>query len=289
MEFLSIVIVLGLLQLWGSGGPIQRDNWFNGWINLLKGMIGPGRVRLVVLVAVPVVAALFLQAFFDSMLFGLLSLLLFVVVLLFSLGRGDFSEAVHRYLYAWNSGDFESAYDKALSIGDFQQSSNIGDHVSLHEHVRRAVMYEGYQRWFAVVFWFLLLGPCGALGYRLSYLCGRTHLLDSAERQHALAFVHNLDWIPARLLAISFSLTGNFVNCFNRCWQQLTDNMPIPELLENSARSAISSEGPELADDTDQARQIERGREELTGLQGLISRSVIAWLVILAIWTVASA
>lgn len=289
MEFLSIVIVLGLLQLWGSGGPVQRDDWFIGWINSLKGMLGAGKMRLLVLVGVPVIAVLFIQALFHSMLFGLLSLVLYVLVLLFSLGRGDFSEAVHRYLYAWNSGDFESAYDKALSIGDFQQSSTIGDHISLHQHVRRAVMYEGYQRWFAVVFWFLLLGPCGALGYRLSFLCGRTHLLDNAERQHALAFVHNLDWIPARLLAISFSLTGNFVSCFNRCWQQLTDNMPIPELLESSARSAIQSQGPGLSDDADQARQIEIGREELNALQGLISRSVIAWVVIIAIWTVASA
>lgn len=287
MEFLSILIVLGLLQLWGSGGPVQRDDWFRRWTETLGGAMGAGKGRLLLLVGVPVVGILFLQAAFDSMLFGLLSLLLYVVILLFSLGRGDYSDAVGRYLYAWNSGDFESAYDKALAIGDFHQSDTISDYTSLHQHVRRALIYEGYQRWFAVVFWFLLLGPCGALGYRLSFLCARSHLLSDAERQHALGFVHNLDWIPARLLALSFSLTGNFVSAFGRCWQQFTDNMPIAELLENSARSAINSDLSASADD--QAAFIAGAGEELKGMQGLISRSVIAWIVILAIWTVASA
>ena len=37
----------------------------------------------------------------------------------------------------------------------------------------------------------------------------------------ALQWVHYLDWIPVRLLALSFSLTGNFVNSFNRYWSSI--------------------------------------------------------------------
>lgn len=287
MEFLSILIVLGLVQLWGSGGPVQRDEWFWRWAGYVIGLVGGGRLRLIVLVGGPVVLVLFLHAVLYSVLFGLLSLVLFVLVLLYSLGRGDYSEAVQKYLFAWNNGDFESAYDKALSIGDFQQSNTIGDHVALHDHVRSALVYEGYQRWFAVVFWFLILGPCGALGYRLSYLSARSHRLEDSERQLALRWVHYLDWIPARLLALSFALTGNFISGANRSWQYLLDNMPISELLEQSARGAINSD--DTPADTDAERFIVAAGDELTSLQSLISRSVIAWIIILAVLTMAAA
>ena len=35
MKLLSILIVFALLQYWGSGGPIQRDSWFDSTIKKL--------------------------------------------------------------------------------------------------------------------------------------------------------------------------------------------------------------------------------------------------------------
>ena len=289
MEFLTLLIVLGLVQLWGSGAPLQEDGWFRSWGKIITGLLGPGPTRLLLIVLPPVAALLFLQALFESLLFGLLSLALFVVVLLYCLGRGDFNVSIQRYLAAWSEGDFEAAYDKALGIGDFSQSDAINDHLSLHDHVRVAIIYDGYQRWFAAVFWFLVLGPCGALGYRLSYLCARSDDMVDADRQLALRFVHYLDWIPARLLAIAFALTGNFVQGFNRCGQRLLDNMPIPELLDQCALAAISSDREQQARPTDWEHFVSFGREEIGAVQGLLNRSVICWLIVVALLALAGA
>lgn len=289
MEFISILIVLGLLQLWGSGGPVQRDDWFVHWMDTVKGLLGPGKLRLVLLVGLPVVVILFLHALFYSVLLGLLSLVLYVIVLLFSLGRGDFNEALHRYLFAWNSGDFESAYEKALAIGDFHQSASISDAVALHQHVRHAMLYEGYQRWFAPVFWFVILGPCGALGYRLSYLCARSAELEDGDRQLALEFLHYLDWVPARLLAATFSLTGNFVSSIKCFGKQVLEDLPIPELLEQSALAAQQGYAPTPTPDMEPSQLLEAGGEELKALQSLVSRTVIAWIIILALAAMAGA
>ena len=283
MAFLTILIVLGLVQLWGSGAPVQRDNWFLGWTQTVAGIFGPGKLRLVAIVAGPVLVVLFLQALFDSVLLGLLSLLLFVVVLLYCLGRGDYNESIQDYLGAWVDGNYESAYERALAIGDFQQSDAIADHLSLHDHVRNALTYEGYERWFAVVFWFLLLGPCGAAGYRLSFMCARNEDLAEEDRQLALRFVHYLDWIPARLLGLSFFLTGNFVSGVNRCGPRLLDNMPIPELLDACALAAISSDTGEQARPSDPERFVEAGRREIRAVQSLVSRSVVCWIVVIAV------
>ena len=288
MTFLSVLIVLGLLQFWGSGGSLQQDGWFYDFGQTVKRFVGDPKWHLLIQVGLPCVALLLTQDLVDSLLFGLLSLLLYVAILLFSLGRGDFSENLQHYLSTWNHGDFESAYDKALAIGDFKQSDAISDHVSLHEHVRSSLVYEAYERWFAVVFWFLLLGPVGALAYRLSYLCGRVEDGDEREAQVALRFVHYLDWLPVRLLALSFALAGNFVNGFNRCWKMVRDNLPASELLEQAALAAISGADDLRAYPSDKDLFIEYGRQEILALQSLLSRSVIFWMIIIAVITLVS-
>lgn len=282
MVFLSILIALGLLQLWGSGGPVQRDEWFHVATRNVQSTVGYSRLRLLLLVAGPVIIVLIFQSLFKSVLFGLLSLLLYVGVLLYSLGRGDFNDSLHRYLSAWSHGNFESAYEQAHAIGDFIENDAIDNHVSLHEHVRVAFLYEGFERWFAVVFWFLLLGPAGALGYRLSYLCCRSEVLALEDRQLALRMVHYLDWAPARLLAFSFTITGNFVNASKQLLSFFSENKPVPELLDDCALAAISGANEVRVEPTDKAEFIRHGKAELLALESLLSRSVICWVVVLA-------
>ena len=283
MEFLTLLIVLGLIQIWGSGAPLQRDQWFSELAKKTRSFVKITPLHLLIIVGLPTLAVVVLLALVESSLFGLVSLILYVCILLFGLGRGDVSESIRRYLSAWNHSNFESAYAQALAIGDFQESDAISDHESLHRHVRSAFLYEGFERWFAVVFWFLLLGPAGAVAYRLSYLSGRLECLSDEERQVALRFVHYLDWVPVRLLILSFALTGNFVTGFNQLWLKLTDNQPIPELLDDCALAAIN------AVDTlpgDMQAFIEYGRQEILSLQSLLSRSVICWVVFIALGTV---
>lgn len=289
MEFLTLLIVLGLVQLWGSGAPMQRDQWFYLVARKVRPLLPIAALRLLLVVGLPVLAVLLIQRALESMLFGLPSLIFYVVVLLFSLGRGDLSENLRRYLSAWNHSNFESAYRQALAIGDFQESDSITGHSSLHQHVRSAFLYEGYERWFAVVFWFLLLGPAGAVAYRLSYLCGRVNSGPAEDRLIALRFVHYLDWVPVRLLVLSFALTGNFVGGFNRLWQQFYDNQPAPELLDSCAMAAISAVDGQQSCPVDQEGFISHGRDELLALQSLLSRSVICWLVIIAVAAVVAA
>ena len=289
MEFLTILIVLGLLQLWGSGGPVQQDGWFKNMAQRIANtVLKLSWLRLLLIIGIPVVVVMFFQMLFDSVLLGLLSLLLNVGVLLYSLGRGDFSENIQRYLSSWNHGNFESAYEQALQIGNFEPSDEISDHISLHQHVRSAILYGGFERWFSVVFWFLLLGPAGAIFYRLTYLCSRNDILATPDRQFALQIMYFLDWIPVRLLAICFSLTGNFVNSFNHCWRIIFEPVATIKVLESCSLAAISSSDEQKSYPEDQQQFIKYGREELLALQSLLSRSIVCWLVIIAVITLAS-
>lgn len=283
MEFLTLLIVLGLLQWWGSGGLFQRDDWFDRWQQYIQGTLSAERLRLLTVVVAPSLLIVLLQMLVSSLLFGLLSLILYVSVLLFSLGRGHFSACLQEYLHAWNHGDFEAAYEKATAIGDFRQSDAINDYSTLHDSVRKAVVYAGFERWFVVVFWFLLLGPAGALAYRLCFLYARSERSSHAGQQLALQIIHYLDWFPARLLAASFTLTGNFVHCFNHLWQVGLDNQPIPELLDDCGSAAISGLHDGNSRPADEESFIIYGRAQMQALQSLLSRSVVCWLMIIAV------
>lgn len=72
---------------------------------------------------------------------------------------------------------------------------------------------------FAPIFWFILLGPGGALLYRLSQSVKLTW--DGAESDFtriAHRFFYWLDWLPSRFTAISFAVVGDFEDALF-CWR----------------------------------------------------------------------
>jgi AmpE protein len=291
MIFFSILIVLAFIQLQGSGKSLQRDDWLKEWAKFLSEKIPHEPPRLAVIIIVPVLIVALLDTVFADVMFGLLSLILYVAMLIYSLGRGEFNESIDNYLMSWRAGNFESAYEKAERIGDFQQTDSISDSQGLHDRVRAAILYEGYQRWFAVVFWFLILGPAGALAYRICYLTARLDVypqqagsasLDDTIQQQAHQWVHYLDWLPARFLAAAFCLTGKFESAVDCCISQLTDNKPAAEFIDDCAVAALHDDvRVRLSSEEDLA--IEQGERDILAVQSLLSRSVICWLVAIAL------
>lgn len=239
MAFLAMIIALLLLQAWGSGGPLQRDEWFRGWQARVRNwqLAPPWRLAAAVLVPV-VLAALVLDALSHS-LFGLLWIGAAVLVLLYSFGRGDFRALMDRYRGYCRSGDLEGAWMAAevewglVDAGDDAPESLQ----SAHRIIQRGIFYAGYQRWFAVLFYFLLLGPAGALGYRLLQLC--RHSLEPVLSTRVL---HVLDWVPARLLAAVFAVTGDFVGSRDALLDSLGDlSMDAGTVLQRVGTAALGS------------------------------------------------
>ena len=71
----------------------------------------------------------------------------------------------------------------------------------------------------APIFWFILLGPAGAVLYRLAYLLekawGNKTAAFGAFSKHAFAW---LDWLPARFTAGCFAVVGDFEDAVY-CWR----------------------------------------------------------------------
>jgi cobalamin biosynthesis protein CobD/CbiB len=87
---------------------------------------------------------------------------------------------------------------------------------------------------FGVIAWFIVLGPAGAIGYRLAALLavrwGRgldDRDVASGFGQFARRAYEIIDWIPARLSAISFAAAGNFMGAVE-CWRERSSAWPDP-------------------------------------------------------------
>ncbi|MDD5241641.1 MAG: CobD/CbiB family protein [Sulfuricella sp.] len=153
---------------------------------------------------------------------------------------------------------------------------------------------------FGVIAWFAVLGPAGAVLYRLSQLLSQKWgALDEREAgqfgQFATQIFELMDWVPLRLTAVSFAIVGDFEDAVY-CWRSQASawaQQGIGIVLASGAgalgvklgeplRYGVSLEfRPELGlgDEAD--------ADYLDSAVSLIWRVVVLWLVLLLLLTIA--
>lgn len=157
-----------------------------------------------------------------------------------------------------------------------------------------------YKNLLGVVFWFIVLGPAGAVLYRLSQLLGQKWgSLDQSDFGEFGRFsgqvLDLLDWLPLRLSAISFAVVGDFEDAVY-CWRSQASvwaQKGIGIVLASGAGALGVKLGeplnyggnvefrPELGlgDDAD--------ADYLDSAVSLVWRAVMLWLVLLLLLTLA--
>ncbi len=82
---------------------------------------------------------------------------------------------------------------------------------------------------FGVLFWFVLLGPAGAVLYRLaSILSRRWNEASPGFRDAPGKIFHVLNWLPARLSGLTYAVAGNFEDAMT-CWRTQSASWPDQE------------------------------------------------------------
>jgi len=286
MKLLAIIVVFLLIQRGADLGPLQRDHWFGAWCQAATRRLGGSLPVAIGVVVLPALLAHVLVQGVSWLLFGLLQFVGLVLVLAYSLGRGDFSRTVDDYLGHWARGDLQGAYHVA---GRFQAEAadplDAVDAAGLHRFAVQALLYQGFQRWFAVLFWFVLLGPLGALAYGGLQLAGNAPDRWPADTRATLGrLLQWLEWPAVQVLAFSFSLIGDFSSC-SREWSR---SMPAERGSDRLARFALAAlgegagyacQGTAAIDD----ESLRRGVRQLEDLVTLQRRSLLLWLVMLSL------
>jgi len=273
MYLIAILCALALLQFWGAKNPLHRDTVFDAWaaqVVTWRSLASIWWLRMGLVLLVPVLVTALL-AWVLPLGFWLVWATL---VLCYSLGRGEFAPETASYTLACNDGAWNVASNKALRQGADPSNLAPGDWPQLHQRMLEATAYQGFERLFAVLFWFVLFGPAGALLYRLSFLYAQLHPEEPVRR-----WLWALEWLPVRLLGVSFAITGNFVGCVNR-WKVYVF------CLASTSRSVLRETVlGALSVDDELMQSCDCTQREIAALKRLYTRTLWFWVTCLAVWT----
>lgn len=274
MSFLVLVLVLWIEKFSALRRRLQRDGLFLGELVRLErsGQVHPWWT-LAILVVAPVALLALLLHVLEPVAYGLLALPVHLVVLIYSLGRGDARVALGPFRDAWRRGDEQAA----LHVAERDLGVVADEPQALLIRVQGYLLWQAYQGFFAVIFWYVLLGPAAALAYRLLALC-IDHARQPALIERAGMLRHVMDWLPVRILALSFALVGNFV---------AVARVMLHEVLNwsISAGHLVARVG-RIADDIPEDETGPQSLARLDSLWELILRCTVLWYAFFALWTV---
>ena len=154
---------------------------------------------------------------------------------------------------------------------------------------------------FGVMAWFVVLGPVGAIGYRLAALLSdRWGAAGSAEAdaygRFAVRAFEIIDWLPVRLTAIVFAFAGDFMGAVE-CWREQASSWRTRSqgIILAAAAGALGvklggvlhQDGgieyrPQLGDGDD------ADADYMQAAVGLIWRALVLWLFLILLATIAS-
>jgi adenosylcobinamide-phosphate synthase len=302
MSFFSLVAVMLLEHFRPLVHRVQLYVYFARYGNFLERHFNAGRYRYGLLAwglgILPPVLALAIFYFFLYRANFLLALLFNAGVLYLTLGCSLFTQSAGKLALALRDHDLDAA---RKLLGDWEGRS-IADFnaVSLTRIGMEKLLLCAHRQFFGVFFWFAVLGPAGALLYRLAHILHQKWgALDHREYGRFGIFSDTafrfLDWLPLRLTAVSFAVVGDFEDAI-RCWQEQAAKWANPSqgIILASGAGAL---GVRLGDPLEVDGQIhyrpelglgeEPDADYLNSAVSLIWRAISLWLGLLLLLTIA--
>ncbi|KPK39984.1 MAG: hypothetical protein AMJ69_04000 [Gammaproteobacteria bacterium SG8_47] len=285
MSLLSILLALLIEHFFGPLRQWRRFEWFIRWGDWIYQHMPAsswrdGPLGVIALLGVPLfVLALVLGALDE--IGWLLSFPFGVVVLLYCLEGRDFEDDIEAALSSLDSDDPEAAFLHARGILSREVVEAEGEFAA---HLRRGVLVFSNERLFAPLFWFLVLGPLGAVLFRLTCVARSAEGEREVDYRGTLNWLHTiLVWPAARLLALGYALGGNFVDAMAH-WHGPRDffRRPSDELLVDTGLGALG-QGPAASGEGETSV----GRDAVRETLALVRRTVVVWITALAILTLA--
>ncbi|SDB08664.1 AmpE protein [Pseudomonas sp. NFACC23-1] len=276
MSFLVLLLAVWIEKFSALRQRVQRDG---GWLHELNRLEASPRwinrpwLVLTVMVLLPVTLLALLLWVLEPVAYGLLALPVHLLVVIYSLGRGDLLAGLGPFRDAWRREDLQAAAHVAKR--DLDIEANDGE--QLLERVQGHLLWQAYQSFFAVIFWYFVLGPVAALSYRLLALAAE-HSQNPGVAERAAQMRHAFDWVPVRLLAASFALVGNFVAVSRVMLHELLNwNISAADLIDKVGLVAGEIPRPVAGPD---------GINSLDRLWELLLRAAVLWYAGFALWTV---
>jgi AmpE protein len=278
MKLIITLISLVLERYVDINKLLHRFNWWPCYLAVMHKFISPqqlwrGWLGVALVILPPVIAIIILTLLLHGLLHGVGELLLGVIVLVYCMGPGS----ILHQMKQWEDTDDK---EKRQALFVSMTGEPMGDNDAHADRVlAKSVFKRTYQGIFGVIFWFIVLGPLGAVLYR----CVERLSVVTADKQgdnHEMAeqsttLLEILDWIPVRLTTLIFSLVGDFNASFSLWWQKARTGLgTTDDVIYETSIAALSKPVKASAD-------FQQSKAALN----LVERGLIVGLVILTIFT----
>ena len=245
-----------------------------------------------------------------------------VVVLYLTLGFRQFSHHFTDIRDALERGD-ELEARRLLSEWRHLDASEL-PRTELLRHVIEHSLLAAHRHVFGVFFWFVVMssigfGPAGAVLYRMAefasrYWAYKSRTVGEPTNERLMALSRRLfgiiDFLPARLTAFGFAVVGNFeeaVNCWRRdagLWKHPNEGIILAAAAGGVGVRLGGSAAPGVT--PDRSKTFDRGASSgemdaegstpgalpvlghLRSIVGLVWRSVVLWMLLLALLSLAN-
>jgi membrane protein required for beta-lactamase induction len=184
-----------------------------------------------------------------------------------------------------------SAYLKARAANDQLSAQSVARYILGYEPptdpcecgwvLAQAVLRRADEWIFSAVFWFALLGPLGAVLFRVADVVAERAAIDrplTLYARSALRLKLVMAWVPQHLLALTYTLAGGFDGTFSgirQTYAQTTD--PLLDrgnvVLGRAGSAALLGVAGKDADEA----------ELLHAAVDLVWRSIVIWLAVIGI------
>jgi len=295
MKLLALLVGLFVERLATQLFHLRRLRWLDraidaGFRQADKFASWPALIPAVVLATLLVLPVFLVRFGLGDMWFGFPYLILAIIILFFSLGPKDIGEDVAEYCRAIEDDNVERIEETAKAL---IEKDVPDDPEKRMQRVEEAVCIQANNRLFAVVFWFVLLGPVGAWAYRVTDLIRRRAVFNAMRAKEpddnfivaAAEMLHGwVAWIPARLTAIGYAMAGSFDGALT-AWRaaHAAERLPLHEQSEHLLATvgigalALRASGDESLSN--------RGIRGAKAANGMVIRLFIIWAVVIGAMT----
>ncbi len=271
---------------------LRRNNWLSdlsNWFNQqeLPNWLQKGFIGICILLLPPLLGVSLIQHLLDESLFGIPGAIFACLILLYSFGPEDLDQQISLFVEARERGDKEASDLIARKLLHEDPPPRDPGYTQV---VTESVLEQANSRIFAVIFWFLILGPVGALLYRLVTLLPQ---LDTSHKDldfflASRQFIAFLDWAPARITAFTYAVAGSFEDALYG-WRSYHETR-FDEFSNNTSGILICTGTGALRLSSlldDKLGNTGDNPYVVEAAMGLIWRSLLVWLVILSVFTLA--
>jgi AmpE protein len=292
MEFVVFLAVYVVRRKLDQAGRLAGDVlWRKGFAHAHR--VSPGREdrlgRGLIIIAVPTLILGVGEILLRSSGWSLVIHPVAFMLLLGLTGCPGLGDILDEYTDAWHRGDMQAAWHK---VKDLLPPAERGAAVT-PEHMHRALSETLigliFERYFVIAFWYVIGGIGGAFAAG-AFIALRDHWPHAAARSGFGRIAGWINFLPVRLLALTFGVAGDLAGWLKSGKSAVVSLSPDNKSTLMAAASS-SLTGYELEPERFSKLSPEQwpdfGSRSLTGIRGLMNRSMLVWICGLALLVIA--